>query len=148
MKMTRDDLKVIVKECLLELLNEGLGNAPRRAGAPIAGLAQERRAPGRRAPAFDPRLDVPLAGGRTPSAALQETIKRESGGNSVMADILADTAATTLPAQLAHGDSALGSSFPLPAQQEQFSGSPEDAFGSGADRWADLAFAEPKKKSA
>lgn len=156
MKTSRDELKGIVRELLLELLSEGLGNAvprPSATGRPaVPGTVREQRtANGRRAPAFDPRLDTPLVGGRQPTAALRETIKRESGGNPLMADLLADTAVTTLPAQLSHGDTGTpspGAAPSGPSQQEQFHGAPEEVFGDSASRWADLAFMEPKKKTA
>lgn len=158
MKMSRDELKAIVKGLLVELLSEGLGtvglaeaHAPATgARSGVGGGVREQRPAARRPPAFDPRLDTPVAGGRQPTDALRETIKRESGGNPLMADLLADTAMTTLPAQLAHGDSGAPRSGGAhgPAQQEQFHGAPEEVFGDGAGRWADLAFAEPKKKSA
>ena len=79
----------------------------------------------------------------------------------MMADILADTASTTLASQLANGDrmgqplagSAVSvSSSSSPVQQEQFHGNPEEVFGSaampradGSSHWADLAFMPNKK---
>jgi hypothetical protein len=163
MKMSREQLKALVKECLLELLSEGLGDvasAPRREPVPprvpIAGVAESRNR-ARRVPEFDPRLDTPVGPGRTPTAALKDAIKRNAGGNPIMESIFADTARTTLPAQLAHGDvgalptgggpaAAPGG----PVQQEQFNGEPEQVFGEeAASRWASLAFMDgPSKKTA
>lgn len=157
MKTSREQLKAIVRELLVEVLNEGLGSLQAPVGRPsppapgrmpIVGVAEQRTV--RRKPAFDPRLDTPLAGDRVPTPALRETIKREAGGSALMADILADTAVTTLPTQLAHGDSGTPSPGAAPPLQqvEHFHGAPEEVFGDGASRWADLAFMEPKKKSA
>lgn len=170
MKMSREQLKALVKECLLELLSEGLGDvtAPARREpipprVPIAGRATEARArpspSARRAPEFDPRLDTPLGNGRQPTAALKAAIKQNAGGNPIMESIFADTARTTLPAQLAHGDvgalpqpdGSVSSGAPQgPSQQEQFNGTPEQVFGEeSASRWASLAFMDaPAKKSA
>lgn len=161
MKMSRDQLKALVKECLLEILSEGLGDvsvparrdpiSPRSA---IAGVAESRS---RKKPDFDPRLDTPVGPGRTPTAALKEAIKRNAGGNPVMESIFADTARTTLQAQLAHGDTGQlpsgGGSMSAPAgpiQEEKFNGTPEQVFGEEtASRWASLAFMDgPSKKTA
>ena len=69
----------------------------------------------------------------------------------MMADILADTAMTTLPKMMSSGDSSSkysGGSSPRAIQVEHFSGSPEDVFGDEvASKWANLAFMEsPNKK--
>lgn len=165
MKTSREQLKALVKELMIEALTEGLGAGLQQARTMPIRSASPERVSERRAPvnnrqrlAFDPRLDTPIQG-RTPSDALKETIKRESGGNPVMADILADTAMTTLPSQLSHGDSMGGSSGisrdHLSTQQEQFHGDPAEVFGEaaqmrddGSSHWADLAFMTPGKKSA
>lgn len=159
MKMSKEQLKAIVKECLLELLSEGLGDvsrlAPRREpqlGRTNIGGVSESKGKARRTQEFDPRLDTPIGGA---NAALRESIKRNAGGNSIMESIFADTAMTTLQSQLAHGDSGgapvEGTAKPSGVtQQEQFSGTPEQMFGEEtASRWADLAFMEsPTKKTA
>lgn len=147
MKTTRDQLKALVKEILVEVLQEGIGQQ-RQARRAVPPTQVPRRS------TFDPRLDVPLQGGRRPTDFLKEAVKRESGGNAVLADILADTALTTLPTQLSHGDS-MGrpvASGAAPTQQEQFVGDVADVFGEGAEmradgssHWADLAFMAPKK---
>lgn len=163
MKMSREQLKALVKECLLELLSEGLGDVARAPvrepippRVPIAGRATEARSRGtRRVPDFDPRLDTPVGGGRQPTDALKQAIKQNAGGNPIMESIFADTARTTLPAQLAHGDvgalpSAGGAAPQGPVQEEKFNGTPEQVFGEDtASRWASLAFMDgPTKKTA
>jgi hypothetical protein len=173
MALSRAELKMVIKECLIELLSEGLGNVQSSASRPPApgrvpingAIREQRTANGRRRPDFDPKLDTPLQGGRQATNALKEAIKRESGGNPMMAAILADTAMTTLPTQLSNGDSmgspAAGSSgtSPIsrehaPNQQEQFTGNPDEIFegatprADGSSHWADLAFMGPGKKSA
>lgn len=166
MKTSREQLKALMKEILVEILSEGLGNVQHAAtplpGRPVVAaqgpVTEQRQVGNRRKPAFDPRLDTPLAGGRRPTDELKDTIRIQSGGNPIMADILADTAMTTLPAQLHGGDRM---SAPAPgmggvspgAGQEQFAGDPTEVFSGGAARadgsshWADLAFM-PTKKSA
>lgn len=159
MKVNREQLKALIKECLVELLVEGLGNvpvpvvgAPRR--APIAGVAEQRRRqpqPQHARQAFDPRLDTPVSPGRSPSNALKEAVKREAGGNPIMEAIFADTARTTLPSMLQHGDvgnpGAGGGGGHALTQQEQFNGEPEQVFGEDSvGRWADLAFMDSSGK--
>lgn len=159
MKMSRDQLKALIKECLLELLSEGLGDVARLPARPepippkipIVGMS-EQRLRRRVKQDYDPRLDTPI-GNRTPTMALKDAIKREAGGNPIMESIFADTARTTLPSQLAAGDSGGtgGGVAPIgPAQKEKFAGTPEQVFGEEtASRWADLAFMNaPAKKTA
>lgn len=161
MALTRSELKLLIKECLVEILSEGLGNVqasasrpPAPGRVPIAGSIREGRMPGggsKKKPDFDPRLDTPI-GSRTPTAALKDQIKLNAGGNPVMESILADTARNTLPNMVA-GDRQLGNVSEAAAaggpglqQVEQINGTPEQVFGEEtAGRWADLAFAAPKK---
>lgn len=156
MKTSQNQLKALVKELLIEILQEGLGGRTQAVSQPV--IEGRQRVPqGTRRPTFDPRLDTPLVGGRQVTNALRDAVKRESGGSSVLADILADTAITTLPSQLSHGDSmgrpsVGGMSRPSVAQQEQFNGEPAEVFGEaaemradGSSHWADLAFMSTKK---
>jgi hypothetical protein len=165
--VSRSDLKLIVKQCLLEILGEGLAGEPlieQHRAAPnrtqINGSAgAQRSSNARRRPEFDPRLDTPVGRGRQQNSVMKQAIKEGSGGNPILAEMLTDTAHTTLPTQLSHGDS-MGSQLPGSVshgiiQQEQFDGTPEDVFGEvaapradGSSHWADLAFASPFKKSA
>src|SRR5271157_3355194 len=110
MVVSKAELKAIVKQCLVEILNEGLGNLQssvgRSNGRPsLRGAVQEgHQMNGKKKHDFDPGLDAPLAGGRIPTDVLKQAIKQEAGGNVILANILADTAMTTLPTQLASGD--------------------------------------------
>jgi len=150
MKTSREQLKLIVKELMVEILSEGLGAAVQRASVPgrASGVAVSEK---KNRFAHNPALDTPISNKRVPSQALKEAIRQESGGNPIIADILADTAMTTLPAMLAHGDAATpqpGAAPAGPVQQEHFNGDPEEVFGVDANHWANLAFAEsPKNKS-
>jgi hypothetical protein len=142
MKLSKSDLKVIVKECLVEILNEGLGGV---SPAPVAAL---------------PRFQKPVASAlsdslkrQSPPRAtpqLREAIRREAGGDKVMEAILADTAASTLPKFLQSGDGKT----PMPtsgggiAEQVVAQTNPEDLFGGDVtSKWASLAFMDsPTKK--
>lgn len=157
MKLSRNDLKTLVKECLVEILNEGLGEV-QNAAPPPRGPIQDspRRAPmvgeGKRRPHYNnnPALDQPAI---QANAALSEAVRMESHGNPMMADILADTAATTY--QSIGSTLGVGGSNPVMAQGSlPMSGverlvrdhAPEELFGSEmTSKWADLAFIDSPK---
>jgi len=140
MSVTRQQLKSIVKECLVEILAVGIGSSTKQS-------IQES----------SPRTNsvVPKKTNNAPprrgdhikySQTMAETIKREAGGNSVMAAIFADTAATTLPNML--NESAAQQPQPVGAIERAVADStPEELFGDdAASKWAQLAFTETQKK--
>jgi len=146
MKMARKDLKVLIKECLVEILAEGLGEDLNEATA---------RRPRRKATATQPKYRSMLnpsegssggmsdrAQGGIPTSALKNAILESAQGNSVMQDIFADTAMTSLPTLL----ESAGPQSPAPragsVEHLVANSSPEEVFGEDADRWASLAFGE------
>ena len=146
MKTSRQELKEIVKECLLEILSEGLGSQRVPTTEILARPRQQSKAPPQQSQRVHP-LDEPVGRGRVATQALREAIKREAGGNPIMEAIFADTARTTLPKMMGGGDTQIGSSTPSMGatpgaigQTEQFNGTPEDVFGDASSRWANLAF--------
>jgi len=143
MKTTRDQLKALVKECLLEILSEGLGSvAPKRQA-----VTESVGRPVVRPKPRTSSLDQPV---RQQSDALKRAIIAESGGNPALAEILADTAATTLQTMLAN-DRPGAPPPPTGTAERAVAGStPEELFGEDTtSRWANLAFADaPSKKSA
>jgi hypothetical protein len=160
-KLTRSQLKSMVKECLVEILQEGLGSiGPIKQMSSMDNYSQysEGKQPkhsgihGNLTRPKSASLDTPVTKKQDKFASsLAETIRQESRGNPMMADILADTAMTTLPKMMSSGDSSgkySGGSSPRTIQVEHFSGSPEDVFGDEvASKWANLAFMEsPNKK--
>lgn len=136
MKISRDYLKGIVKECLLELLSEGLGSL----SSPNKKVSEQRAVPVRSSVRPSSPLDAPRV---VQSAALREAVKQESGGDPVLESILADTAKTTLPGFLANDR---GQAMPTgpgasPEQHVVSQTTPEQLFGEeAAGRWASLAF--------
>lgn len=100
--MTRDQLKKIIKECLVEILAEGVGPAltevaqrpamPRPAGQVTRGPASPPRRP---SPLDSMRYNQPAARG----PAMNEHI-RNATTDPIMAAIMADTAQTTLLQQV------------------------------------------------
>lgn len=133
MKTSKSELKAIVKECLLEILSEGLGNVqPKTEG--VIKHKQERQ-------------QRPIV----PSMALKEAVRESSGGNKVLAEILADTAVTSLPQHLSAERSVPAQPVGNSREAQIVSAhTPEELFGEeNASRWADLAFSEvqPKKSA-
>lgn len=157
-KITRSQLKALVKECLVEILQEGLSSVNSTAqGVNLPAnesytrnTQQQRQQPKRISP-----LDMPANVQdvkRKPSAAMAEAIRIETGGNKLMSDILADTAMTTLPKMLSGGDQSLAESSMQKStiqQVEKIAGTPEQIFGiEAASKWASLAFNDtPAKKT-
>jgi hypothetical protein len=140
MKLTKSELKSIVKECLVEILNEGLGG-----GVSTQPLAHPKSSSIGSLSDSIKRPSVPR-----PTSQMREAILREAGGNKIMESILADTAASTLPKFLQSGDGkssvpAVGGGL---AEQVVAQANPEDLFGDDvASKWADLAFmGSPIKK--
>ena len=137
MKLRKADLKAIVKECLVEILQEGLSGEPlmERRNVPRSIMA-ETADRARTAPA--PSAAV------TPS--MKEIIKREAGGNRMMEEIFAHTAATTLPAMISNDKAGVSKD---PVTQFVDSVEPTQIFGEdAAAKWAELAFmgAPPKSR--
>ena len=151
-KVTRNELKDLVKECLVEILSEGL--APSRHEQ--ADELVEVRRPQRQAPvpsriAMPPRAQSPalnstvFGSGQTkrpivPPVAPRRPAIMDSVGqitsDPIMSQILADTAMTTLQEQIGAEASRPGA----PSMEESV-GSPTDLF-EGAQHWATLAFSE------
>lgn len=135
MKMTRSKLKGIVKECLVEILSEGIGASE---GATTLREASEN---GRR------QRDLALREEQTRlenhrknlDKKITQTVSNLTT-NSVMQDILADTARTTLQEQMRHdGGQQGGLSHGDPGI------SLDNIFSESANNWAQLAFDDKKR---
>ena len=107
--MNRSELKSIVKECLLEILMEGVAAKPSRPAVVESKQRPVQKQNDKAQPAKNrPGLDLILHGapsrGNQPPAPrgydpLSSVAKDLAGGNDVMASIFADTAKTTLAQQ-------------------------------------------------
>lgn len=132
MKVSKNQLKDLIKECIVEVLAEGIG---------IQALSEGRRkvTPKTRNNTQTRRKTHPR-----PSPVLEMAVQETSGGDPIMRDILADTAKTTLPQMLSNDSHAQGG-VPL---TEHVAGTPEEIFGeenAGENgRWAELAFTNKK----
>lgn len=140
MGITKRELKAIVKECLVEILAEGMGSTT---GASINEAAKRTSKP---QPTTASVLRQNASKTRMHMPALKEAIRREAGGNDIMASILADTAEKTLPTMLENdrmkAPVATGRIENIVASHD-----PEELFGEEAtSKWADLAFMGAPKK--
>lgn len=139
MKMTRESLKSLVKECLLEILTEGLGSAS-------VGINKRVTTEARRSSTRSSGLDQPISRNQQ-SDVLKRAVLAESGGNPVLATILADTAATTLPKMLANDRHGAMVPHGGAVEMEVARSTPEELFGEEASsRWASLAFSDDVSK--
>lgn len=138
MKLSKLELKSIVKECLLEILQEGLGSSlpNQQKISPLQPMVFSGKS----------RITQNESAKKMPTSVLREAIKREAGGNSVMESILADTASSTLPKMLQNE----GLRQPVSngkVEQIIANTEPEDIFGSEVtSKWAELAFMGSNKK--
>jgi len=141
MSITRQQLKSIVKECLVEILAEGIGSSTKHLAQESVSKKSNTVVP-QKQPLISPRRGENVKYSKT----MAETIKREAGGNSVMAAIFADTAATTLPNML--NESVVQQPQPVGSIERAVANStPEELFGDdAASKWAQLAFTETQKK--
>ncbi len=138
-KMTRNDLKGLVKECLFEILLEATDDeqrlserkqtkAPRR-------KSKNKKSSAPRRPALD-MISMGSPQERKPPAI--DTSELTS--DPVMADIFRDTAATTLLEQ-AQAERGKPTVAPVDAAAMKVSQSdPAELFGNASRNWATLAF--------
>ena len=135
-KVSRKELKGIVKECLMEILAEGLlhdvPSAPKR--------KKRRPAPSaipRAAIKEEPQVDEEF------SDMINERVLGLTS-DPIMAEIFKDTAMTTLQQQLGAEENPRAVTATDVASQQVANSDLGDLFGGSADRWASLAFAEKK----
>jgi hypothetical protein len=150
MKITKTELKSIVKECLVEILSEGLGETL----SSVQNISQKKAMSNQSSFLENDRKQQAVTSlqhtARRQSPELREAIRREAGGNKVMESILADTAASTLPNMLQNeGRSPVpGGARGGMAEQIVASVNPEELFGEDAtSKWANLAFMDSPQRN-
>jgi len=157
-------LKSIVKECLLEILAEGLiGNntASKKQSRELRGTLQETHernqtedmlsSTSQRSSYLDKvKMDVSQPREKSNRGISNKALQRVASITSdpVMSEILADTAATTLQEQR---ESATGRMQPSMSNADKASrivnaNDPSALFGESASKWANLAFAPSIRK--
>jgi len=157
-KLTRGQLKDLVKECLVEILSEGLATPTATMNAPSSTAkmnVQERKSirsipPRSQSPALN-AVSFSNANSKAPQKNFESSVKQNVSlltSDPIMSSIFSDTAATTLQEQIG-ADSSPGRMVP----DEMIAGSDSgtdvegmDVFSESAKKWAALAFSEAPKK--
>lgn len=135
MKIGKAELKSLIKECLLEVLTEGLGEKL------VESIRHNNRLPLKQQQNITQKRRPEPVRQPTQSTALLNAIQEAAGKDDIMKDIFADTALTTLPNMLNERQyqqpTGQGVEDQIVAKHE-----PADIFGSeNVDKWAQLAFA-------
>ena len=161
MKMTRQVLKEIVKECLVEILSEGLTGTQRSINEsrsqtqtpqmPTAQAQSVRRQTIADKISFLPKKEEIRAAPRHQSDVSQNLAKSLTA-DPVLADIFADTARSGMHNQMNESSSRVDheqmiASAGDAAARAMLRSDPSDVFGDSAGKWAALAFSEkiPKR---
>ncbi len=157
-KLTKSQLKGIVKECLVEILTEGLASGTHLLES-RSGPAPKRRAQSRnKAPArsgghaldkvmYTPRQEVPMEPARQQrfDNAINETVSTLTN-DPVMSQIFADTARTTLQ-EMSHAESGKpGAPSMMETAAPGVNIDEVDIFSESSQNWAALAFADNSPK--
>jgi len=155
-KFTRGQLKELVKECLVEILSEGLASPQTKTPQVNTKTSLSERQTSRTLPtrAQSPALNAVTFSAGVPTAPktaqknFENAIKQNVSlltSDPMMSSIFADTAATTLQEQI-NADVSPGSSISDDMISSPSAGDVTDIFGESAKNWAALAFAESPKK--
>lgn len=134
MKMTRSKLKGIVKECLVEILSEGIGSSEGTMNLRESSENSVRQ----RELALKQEQERLDSHRKSLDKKITETVSNLTT-NSVMQDILADTARNTYQDQLNHEGSQPG----RPNVSDPGINL-NNIFSESANNWAQLAFTEKK----
>lgn len=140
-KLTKTALKSLVKECLVEILAEGIGStATLQEGVKKsnANVEARRQAEEAQAEQYRKKFEVKV-----------DNTVNELTDDPIMQSIFADTAKTTLQEQMQH-DNRPGSSMSQPTP-EMMSGEKAgidlgSIFETAQTNWSQLAFAEKKNR--
>ena len=162
-KLSRNELKSIVKECLVEILSEGISASNQKSRLyesrpPISSKARTKRStanPSRRS------LDSIVYGGnpqadsrKVENSNFSENIKSTVNSltsDPTLASIFEDTARTTLQEQLNVDSGHVSHDAATYAQGDAAAkaasaADPMDLFAGAADKWSSLAFSEQIRK--
>ena len=131
MKITKNILKTVVKECLLEILSEGFDTSKVLSKSSVENTINENKISPRRKAADLIRFE--------------KNVKETSNSltdDPVLSSIFEDTAKTTLQEQINSPDQLVAGDR---ASYAAAINDPTDLFGESADKWAALAFSDSKK---
>ena len=155
MKLSRDDLKNIVKECLVEILSEGLAQSAvqinENRSAPRATTQVAQKQPIRSSVA-DKIAFLPKAQEATPAQRrpiVDKNAIRAATTDPMLQEMLADTAmrGTAIVDESRNSSSMHESAIAVQgdvAAKKMLRSDPTDIFGEASSKWATLAFAEKK----
>lgn len=140
-KLSRNSLKALVKECLVEILSEGIGSAP------VESRPQKKSRPKNSSnvatkKSIAKKLNFDRVVDQTVSSLTED---------SVMQEIFADTARNTLQEQYKHADpsSQVSTNLVQPVENSGAAGVDlSGIFGDSSKNWSTLAFQENKSKTA
>ena len=172
-KLSRTVLKSVVKECLVEILNEGILNEegtsrsmisesrstrPRKSSSSLSGVARlsSSRDSSHQRPALD-SVSYNSNENTTINEKFEKNIDnvvKNLTSDPVLSSIFQDTARTTLQEQRSSSDSG---NSPVPHERAMLtqgdtaakvaaSSDPMEMFAGASDRWASLAFESPIRK--
>ncbi len=154
-KITKGQLKRIVKECLIEILSEGIGDTQRSSSSRMStynvnestARASKSRSPTHGRPSLD---NVSFSQSDNSNSQNSEVLKEDINtltDDPIMQSIFADTHATTVVRQVESGTSHMSEAVAIQgdnAARAMAQNDPMDVFGDAADKWATLAFSSGK----
>jgi hypothetical protein len=135
-RVSRSQLKTVVKECLIEILSEGIGISSEKISTLTE--ARQRRVPPRRKDGGARETLAVIE----PNEGFDQAIKRNVNlltSNPILQGILDDTARTTLQEHLA-SDRLSGKQSILDQGHGPVDEIPLEPFSGASSRWAALAF--------
>ena len=149
-KISKSSLKNAVKECLIEILQEGLTESAVLTESSRSMSARGKNLNDRRIPEHSRQnvYDKMVVHQRQPQ--VQQANFNQMTDDPIMAGIFADTARTTMVEQVAAERHGVASQ-PIPAGRadaatmQAAQSDPTDLFGESASNWAALAFSDTKK---
>lgn len=149
-KITRSSLKAVVKECLVEILSEGLDNPESgmisENKRKISGNHSQSKRKARSEEPTRPALDHVRFDNSQINNKIKNTVSQMTNDN-VLSSILEDTARTTLQEQTrAESSRSMSSAAGIhgdSASRAASESEPAELFGDASSKWADLAFAPP-----
>jgi len=131
MKLNKDILKTVVKECLLEILSEGINTSAEKSKQDVFSAINESKKSKRRKTADLVRFENNV---KSTANSLTD--------DPVLSSIFEDTAKTTLQEQINSPDTIVAGDR---ASYAAATNDPADLFGESAGKWASLAFSDSKK---
>lgn len=132
-KLLRSELKEIVKECLVEILSEGISTNPEKRAISENSLTSGRRS------TFDHVSWAKENKIEEPPAPSSRIVAESLTSDPILAEVLADSQKTMLDQMAAEGRGPQASAGDA-AQRRVSESDPVALFGESASNWASLAF--------